>query len=242
MRADPVPTADLPDLWAKGAPTAPGAPYHPLVHHLIDVGGVARVVWAEILTEAARAWFGRQIGLAAEAAGRWACFLAASHDVGKACPGFQRRQQGAPKHATVSAVALRAALTAPPWCLERALGHRLAVVVGAHHGVAPRHKDLQDTGKSPRAIGGGPWAAQRDDLIRRCADHGGVAPGSVPAALTGAGALWLAGFISVVDWIGSNEEFFPYAATWGAPPGEEAVAAYAAEAEPRARNALAALG
>jgi hypothetical protein len=59
--------------------------------------------------------------------------------------------------------------------------------------------------------------------------------------MTGAGTFWLVGFVSVADWIGSNEDFFPFAGQWGRPP-DAAIAAFAAGAEGWAADALRALG
>src|SRR5262245_16393455 len=77
-------------FWAKlGDETWPEK-YHPVICHLIDVGQVARHLWARVFRRQIRALVTARLGLADEqAAGAWLAFWAATHDIGKVSPDFQ---------------------------------------------------------------------------------------------------------------------------------------------------------
>jgi len=77
-------------LWAK-ASKGGGAPFHPLVCHLIDVAAVARCFWDSVFHESIRRALAATLGLECEHAARWMAFWAGAHDLGKASPGFQAR-------------------------------------------------------------------------------------------------------------------------------------------------------
>src|SRR3954471_12506288 len=136
-----VPDAPL-SLWAKKASVddVDAAAFHPLLCHLLDVGAVAAHLWVACLPASARQWFAQQLGLDVESAGRWATFLSAYHDLGKGSPAFQERQQFShpAKHGTISTHLLRSALQEPPFNITSDVAHRLATIVGGHHGVFPR--------------------------------------------------------------------------------------------------------
>jgi CRISPR-associated endonuclease/helicase Cas3 len=96
-------------LWAKTGVSPRGEPTeHPLLCHLIYVAEVTRTMWNVALPAAARRRFGEQLGLREEAAGHWISFLASMHDLGKASPAFQLRQE-----------LTRERLTAAGWMLPR---------------------------------------------------------------------------------------------------------------------------
>ncbi|MBV9279752.1 MAG: CRISPR-associated endonuclease Cas3'', partial [Chloroflexi bacterium] len=210
-------------LWAKDR-GCKGERYHPLPYHLLDVAAVAEAVWDHVLTEREREEIARRLGLAVEEARRWVSFLAGSHDIGKGSVAFalnvasQRpRLQGAGfwaermggdlPHGLVSARALRSVLRAGFGC-EAPVAETLAVAVGGHHGVVPSRGELRP---KPQAEGEGIWPQAREALIELLTETLGVLRDRPPQA-DFATAMWLAGFISVVDWIGSNTEYFPCAA------------------------------
>jgi CRISPR-associated endonuclease/helicase Cas3 len=175
-------------------------------------------------------------------------FLAGAHDVGKASPGFQKkdpalsRNCGLPfshndhdcPHGFISAHVLNGVLG----CCSAVL----AQIAGGHHGVFPRSADLlmgRDT------LGDNSWNAARQGLLQKLADTVGFAlnhalqsrseiadPNVVPT---------LAGFISVADWIGSNQDFFPCVAECDTPI-EVNTAAYWVNALDQAERALETLG
>jgi CRISPR-associated endonuclease/helicase Cas3 len=231
-------------LWAKGAPKIPGDRYHPLICHLIDVANVAARLWADCISASAQKWFAEQIGVDRSSAARWAAFWAGSHDIGKASPAFQERNAflTAVPHGTISTVILRDRLVAAPFGFDPELADRIATVVGGHHGVFPGVLDVNNAADQRKQIGSGVWKSHQEWLITQTAALlvGDQLP--VPSRLTNAGALWLAGFISVADWIGSNDAFFAYAATAGQLPHDFSLDRYGAQAQECAARALTALG
>lgn len=232
-------------LWAKGAPRVSGDPYHPLICHLIDVGSVAARLWVDGIPEAARRWFAEQVGLDPASAGQWATFWASSHDIGKASPAFQERAafRHPIRHGTVSTVILRDRLASPPFLFDTEVANRIATVVGGHHGVFPEAYDVnRAVTEQPKQIGRGAWKFHQGRLLGETARLLGVDQLPPPHRFTNAGALWLAGFISVADWIGSNEKFFPHAAVLGQTSPDFSLDRYVAQSQEGAVTALAALG
>lgn len=245
MHGDVIP---LPEeklrLWAKGAPTRPDDPYHPLICHLVDVASVAVQLWDACIPASAQAWFAEQIGLDQANAARWAVFWAASHDVGKASPAFLERHrfQRPVPHGTVSTVILAERLATAPFSIDSEIAGRLATVIGGHHGAFPTAADTGWASDERKQLGGREGKARQAWLLAEIARLTGVGEAPPPSRLTNAGALWLAGFISVADWIGSNSDFFPYAAPEGHVSPDFSVDGYAEEASGRAARALSALG
>ena len=233
-------------LWAKKAKRGDADPlaFHPLLCHLLDVGAAAEQLWTTCLPASAKAWFARQLGLEVESAGRWAIFFAALHDWGKASPAFQTRDRFAKpaKHGTISTFLLESGLQQTPFNLPRDVAVRLAVVAGGHHGVFPLAVDTKQVRYDKDQAGTGRWKEHQRWLlgeITRLLDTVGTPR---PNRLTNAGAVWLAGFISVADWIGSNQDYFPYAAPEGVIPHDFSADAYVTKAREQAARAIAALG
>lgn len=241
-------------FWAK-LQNRTGAAYHPLLCHLIDVAAVARTMWDEVVPPATRGNLAAQLGLEEPEAGSWIAFWAGLHDLGKASPGFQGRDPAArtrleaagfrfdrapdAPHGIVTAVTLReavAGLGAPP----TALLETVATAVGGHHGVFPRAGDRRE---AERAAGKATWRAARSALAKRLADALDLPASAAPSGtLDAGGATWLAGLVSVADWVGSDADRFPYLAVDPGDPPPVETHQYATEAHARARHALACLG
>jgi len=142
--------------------------------------------------------------------------LAAAHDVGKVSPGFQakcaiwiaqnnlsvaaRQESWAncePDHARVS-----------QWFLQNCFGagrlNGWAAIVGAHHGrIKGRRLGPMNIGQT----GGPMWEQARRRLMEKLTARFGALPDT---ACTDDALLWyVAGLITVADWIGSDERFFP---------------------------------
>ncbi|MCL6622976.1 MAG: CRISPR-associated helicase Cas3' [Syntrophobacterales bacterium] len=197
---------------------------HPLVFHLIDVAAVAGRLWGEVLERSARAAISRALGLAEEAAGGWVAIWAGLHDLGKASPVFQGKWAPARKWLA------DAGLTCPPpspiphgflttifvrelfqeFLPDNCWTERLGKALGGHHGVFPRSGDLEQV--SREAAGGKKWHRLRLNLLQEFGRLWGM-PELPPPRATDPGHaffLLLAGLVCVADWVGSNEEFFPF--------------------------------
>jgi CRISPR-associated endonuclease/helicase Cas3 len=113
-----------------------------------------------------------------------------------------------------------------------------ATIVAGHHGVFPTAADLGAAAMHSDAIGGEPWDAARARIVDGLARILGVSPGRPFRAPSGATAIALAGLISVADWIGSMQEYFPYVVSLGFDPAQFDFDRYAEQSPERAERAL----
>lgn len=218
-------------LWAK-LPRGgqEGSGFHPLLAHMIDVAQVTQILWREALPLAASRAIGEELGVPPELAGGWVALWAGLHDLGKASPAFASQNGAAwerirragfvcprtpakPReapHGTVTAVALPSVLT-ERLHVPRLLGRQLGRLVGGHHGVFPQTLDVRKVARNEEAVGNASWDAVRKELALRLASLLGVGD-SVPSAerLSHQASMYLAGLVSVADWIGSNAAYFAY--------------------------------
>lgn len=203
-------------LWAKTTREATGA-FHPLPCHLLDVAAVARNVFTICLHERVRDRLTSAIGESDPES--FFAFLAGAHDIGKACPGFQKRLPNLARvtglsfstnnqcrpHGIVSAHAIKEFLGKCP------AATLFGQIVGGHHGVFPRSSNLRI---GADVLGNGEWNEVRVCLLSELARVVGLDLDQARKALGNLADPFivpvLAGFVSVVDWIGSNQEFFPY--------------------------------
>jgi len=232
---------------------------HPLICHMVDVAVVAQALWEDCLAERVRASLCSSFALGEDQTRRWVAFLAGAHDLGKASPVFQGKgSEGGrstppwlhgtdlefplltvrdPGHGTVTAASLPAFLQQARFAMRSADAERLAVITGGHHGIFPsaqsRNKARGVALGEPRRGDSNPWDTARSELATTLADL--LAVENSPGRLSNAASMLLAGFISVVDWIGSIDDprFFPFA-----PDGPDDLAAYAAGRKERAHEAL----
>ncbi|HHC08397.1 MAG TPA: CRISPR-associated helicase Cas3' [Actinobacteria bacterium] len=217
------------EVWAKALPDATS--FHPLFCHALDTGAVAREL-------AVRFFPDRMLGSFAEAwrcdlgdVPDALALCASLHDLGKAGPVFQSRiprlvpplraagfdfppeSMAADAntrfpHGVVGWFALRDHLRASTSKSCSAAIADLCDAIAGHHGhYGPPDGDAA----SPTIQGGERWQQYRSrlvDLLRATFDVSRVDLGAgvlPPAELVG-----LAAFVTVADWIASNEEWFPY--------------------------------
>jgi CRISPR-associated endonuclease/helicase Cas3 len=141
------------------------------------------------------------------------------------------------RHGTITALVL-------PDLLSSRLGmdpdsaRLFARIVAGHHGIFPTAANLSAAAMHPGGIGGEPWNAARAAIVEELARILHVPRDSPPPAPTGAAAIALAGLISVADWIGSMEAYFPYAVSPRVDPHEIDLEHYAQESRQRAERAL----
>jgi len=239
-------------LWAKTSAKG-DVGWHPLVLHLLDVAVVADVVLMREPKQT-RDRMAEIIGLPWEQARPWILLVIACHDLGKACPGFQCKWDGAMpllsqcslrippgvrlniNHAFVSQVALAAILTDLQWPEE--LANLAADAVGCHHGERASPTILSYLDGDRKAMGGNDWAAVRLGLFNAIREV--FSPQVVPdkKKLTGPDFMLLSGLTSFTDWIGSNEEWFSY----GTPEDCDDLNAWCMLRREQAEHALDAIG
>jgi CRISPR-associated endonuclease/helicase Cas3 len=212
-------------LWAKTSERG-NVNWHPLVLHLLDVSAVADVVLIREPRQT-RERMAEILGLPWEQARPWLLVLIACHDLGKACPGFQSKWDGATElllrcglrippgvesnfnHAYVSQVVLAGLLKDRRWPEE--LAELVADAVGCHHGqrASPTTLDNKIDGNR-KVMGDQDWNATRRDLFNALLEV--FKPQTIPSKgkLTGPDFMLLSGLTSFADWIGSNETWFLY--------------------------------
>ncbi|MBI3654270.1 MAG: CRISPR-associated helicase Cas3' [Acidobacteria bacterium] len=247
--------------------------YHPLLCHLIDVAAVTLTMWDEVLSSALKNRITKAFGLDEETTKKLVAWIAGLHDLGKASPPFALRGVYEKARQTekllklydntlFSRIHLRSveqASKAPhgyvttrtlPLILEKEfllpneLANRIAVLIGAHHGVFPRSEDITAL-KTPSRIGNEAWAKARTDLTLLLARLLELpAPIAFPsdAKFDHAATMFLAGLVSVADWIGSNADYFPCKIEDFENPLTLNAQDYFQEAKDNARKALTQLG
>ena len=210
----------LTNLWAKTSKDNVG--WHPLILHMLDVAASADAILARE-PESTRKRMAAILDMEWEHARPWLLLLIACHDLGKACPGFQcKRPELIPltglriprtpntsiNHAFVSQVALMGLLQERDWPSD--LADLVADAVGCHHGKRANPNTLTNLEGDRRAIGDESWAQARRSLFEVLLEI--FRPNKIPTkqTLNGPDFMLLAGLTSFVDWIGSNEDKFPY--------------------------------
>jgi CRISPR-associated endonuclease/helicase Cas3 len=187
-------------------------------------------MWRTVISVSASTQVAQLFRLSAQETENWVIYLAALHDLGKASPAFQMRREahhllslytdfGQPPnmeasecpHGRVTAGELPAILESR-FAVSPPTAKRLAVVIGGHHGVFPTNDDLMTTRYPSTGVGRKKWQAIREELAVLLAELFGVLPTARPQSCDHAVAMYLAGLVSVADWIGSNNDFFPYLA------------------------------
>lgn len=190
------------DCWAKT--TEDGSPGINVRDHCLNVGCVAEALLALLPPH-----LQRPIANGAAA-------LAALHDVGKVSPGFQVKSQSwLAMHALLERAqregwSVRESDHAKisQFAVQRLLGtvslYHWAAAVGAHHGrIKGLHVEVRE-----------PWERER----LRLAEELIAAFGALPNNPASEAVIWfVAGLITVADWIGSDERHFPQNTHWDSP-------------------------
>ena len=216
--------------------------YHPLLYHMLDVAAVAVLVWDHCFGPHLRKRI--ECSLNTDARAQLA-FWSGTHDLGKASPYFQKQQSEIvgrsgflfsdndqwASHGFVSS-----------HLLKKIIGAKvLAMITGGHHGVFPRSSDLI---MGADKLGNKQWNTAQEELLQEFARVAGfdldrtqskgeiTDPAIVPI---------LAGFITVVDWIGSNQDYFPCVAECGSESSFDPTK-YWKQAQEQAKKALDNLG
>lgn len=237
-------------LWAKTNPDT--GVIHLLLCHLIDVGQVVRVLWDDGLTDQTRRKFSSWLNLDPEATRDCLALLASLHDLGKAAPGFQR------KHPPAMAVVEQAGLKFPApsivpaphgvitaWVLRSILpdlfgtprndASGLSQALGGHHGSWPSPDKFLPNALKFADRGDSEWASCRREIVKALA---GIFPFPISVRLPldtverNAFLTEFSGLVSVADWLGSMQTWFPCT------PEVESLADYVTLSAQRAKSAL----
>lgn len=211
----------LANLWAKTSKDGDKR-WHPLILHMLDVAASADAILARE-PESTRKRIAGVLGLGWETARAWILLVVASHDLGKASPGFQckwpdllavtglrlpRSPNTQVNHAFVSQIALTELLQKMEWPEE--LAELVSDAVGCHHGERAPPTTLNNLEGDERALGRDDWAQARQNLFKILSQILNPTQTPVKQTLTGPDFMLLAGLTSFADWIGSNEEWFPF--------------------------------
>lgn len=226
---------DLLLLWGKTCrdknDSDAGNKYHPLLFHLFDVAHSTLALWDEWVSDKWKIRIAHAFETDVATARLLIAVLAGAHDLGKATPPFQFqntpldwlieqlhdlglnpavRPQNEP-HNFVSTKELRRiwreslwAWTAHQQYAEPVLSH----ITGAHHGTFPQSDDYRKWGENE--MGDAAWHVVRLELLGALTREFWPDDLQIPPTLdwTDLGAVpFLAGLISVADWIGSSEHF-----------------------------------
>ncbi len=197
---------------------------HLLLGHLLDTAAVGELVWDRFLSSAVKD------RLDAHSGGRGRLFfslLCGLHDVGKATPAFQmkddalaervrvagldwrrltRNQSRQWHHARAGAVIMRTYTAEAGW--PRETRNWVWPLIAGHHGIVPATATLQPP--TPSAHGEGPWReAQRAFVAMVARELGTDLTSFVNVSRPRrAGQLALSGLIIMADWIASDETHF----------------------------------
>ena len=216
-------------LWAKREPRrkpkAETTAYHLLIYHLLDVAAVACCMWEQVLGDGQKAWLAKALGLEQEAARQQMALLAATHDIGKATPAFQKKALDLydalcdmdgrlrEKRTEVDDHGILSAVILSRWLATKGLSamqaSQLAAVIGGHHGDWITTKEMQDAKIS---AGKATWRDLQDEVCRELELLLDVPTMALPHDSTDFNtfAAFVSGFVSVCDWIGSASEYFPF--------------------------------
>jgi CRISPR-associated endonuclease/helicase Cas3 len=208
-------------IWAKTSKDGSGN-WHPLILHMLDVAASADAILVRE-PDPTREKMAEILGMNWEDARPWFLVAIGCHDLGKACPGFQcmraelvaktgmklpRSPNTAINHAFVSQIALIEILKTNGWPND--LAELVADAVGCHHGERAKPSTLDQLEGDRDAIGGDDWKEARIELVNALMQV--IKPARIPSKenLTGPEFMLLSGLTSFVDWIGSNEDWFPF--------------------------------
>jgi len=201
--------------WAKTH--LDGSPGIGVYEHCLNVGTVAERILSDLAPN-----------IKEKLDVRSAVLLTALHDIGKVSPGFQTKcvkwlqkeklTDTAQRESWCTANSDHAKIS--QWTVQNMMGSSRyalwAAVLGAHHGRPKGHDlGLMHMGH----LGGQGWEEERKKLV---ASLKSVFQSELSGSEPDMASLWfVAGLITVSDWIGSDETFFPQNLDWDIPVSRE---------------------
>ncbi|WP_409522712.1 CRISPR-associated helicase Cas3' [Nitrincola sp. MINF-07-Sa-05] len=205
-------------VWAKTSENA-DRQWHPLILHLLDVAASADAILSRE-PESTRNRLAEVLGTTWEVARPWLLLLIACHDLGKACPGFQCKWKNLTEldvgkspdtdinHAFVSQIVLADILCEKGW--PENLADLVADAVGCHHGSRAAPSTINKLSGNRRALGNVDWSDVRSEVFESLFEVLKPTFSPTKKTLSGSDFMLLAGLTSFSDWIGSNENWFPF--------------------------------
>ncbi|NLB53942.1 MAG: CRISPR-associated helicase Cas3' [Syntrophomonadaceae bacterium] len=225
-------------VWAKKSQDNIVEQWLPLFVHMSDAAGIARLVWYHWLPSGTRGRIARGIhgtlGGAddyEEAALSCFVFLAAAHDLGKATPAFQGKLRNSEFDAQLYKQLTEAGLPLTNDIHSRIARHywssqlileahgfsrKIAVILGGHHGQPPNSNNLENLRKGYKKDlgwdeGQQAWVEVQEELLEYALKLGGISRQEARSWEPDIAAqVLLSGLVIMVDWIVSNETYFPY--------------------------------
>lgn len=206
----------LAHLWGKSFENSS----HPSVLHMIDVGLVVEAVLQGLPKNSQRILLSIFLTLNIEIGSRWLAFIAALHDIGKVSPGFVSKVPAR----TTKLIELGFSFKMP-FCedhgrvgfrtlqqlLVKKFGIDPYVAVGFSDAVVAHHGSFYQGGVTD-SCGTGLWESAREKAVEYLLEAFALTGVPFPEItnITASWAMLYAGLVSVSDWIGSNEVWFPF--------------------------------
>jgi CRISPR-associated endonuclease/helicase Cas3 len=225
-------------LWGKKARNYQNEQWLPLVVHISDAAEIARLLWRDWLPSCTKRVVARGISKSQgetayfeDAALPCFVFLASVHDVGKAIPTFQgnfrgteydenlRRQivdAGLPLSNSVHPRVARHYWASQLILEKHGYSRKLAVILGGHHGQPPNNAQLYDLRTAYKSDlgwdkGQEAWREVQKRLLAYALELAGISEQEAQSWQPDITAqALLSGLVIMVDWIVSNEIYFPH--------------------------------
>ncbi|ONH60409.1 CRISPR-associated helicase/endonuclease Cas3 [Frankia sp. CcI49] len=213
-------------VWGKSEPENGQGSAHLLLGHLLDAAAVGELVFDRYLSSSVR----RSLDACSDGRGRKLfALLCGLHDVGKATPAFQMKDEGLAArvqaaglgwrgltvrqgrqwhHSAAGACIVRRGLTAAGWSREGT--DWVWPLIAGHHGLIPPLSGTDPRNHVQAHGRASAWAQAQDGFVRRVAaelsvDLASLADVRVPRR---AEQLTISGLIIMADWIASDETRF----------------------------------
>ncbi len=220
-------------LWGKLSRDVHDGMWLPLHIHMRDTQNVVLRLWDEWVSKPSRDLLCTTpdgMGVDPETCRKVIGFLAATHDLGKVSPSFQRKVEKTewkePIMSRLSMMGLNTSTTmtnpdAIPHSLisqlileRHGIDRTLSVIVGGHHGVPPNKADVKGSYISGYRNNTGfsdeDWVAIQDRFLEYTLEISGTTLDEIQRTRLGVASQTVAsGLIIMADWIASNEVAFP---------------------------------
>ncbi|HHX43047.1 MAG TPA: CRISPR-associated helicase Cas3' [Chloroflexi bacterium] len=221
---------DVQQLWGKTVPGDPTA-YHPALYHMLDAAHVAHALLADGAPPRWRAMLAHTMGLDPAEVVAIAPWLVALHDLGKCSQGFQQvapeqvarlQQAGFPfgrrnlallSHPVIGAAVVGSTVANLMPELSDRLREVLVQVIGGHHGRWLAPGEALRMARQLAALEPQRWGALRVEVAATLWRVLAPPPTRIAPRHVSAAIMALTGFTILCDWLASDQQYFPAAAT-----------------------------